>query len=85
MGAGSMNTKELIKSVQAAASFTEEGRVLYEEEVILLINEAMENQVIVPVELILNIDLLTEAGFSAEEQIDELCELLVQDGDSHES
>jgi len=41
-----------------------------------LINTHMAGKVIVPVELIQNIDDLTEAGFGAEEQIDELCLLL---------
>lgn len=36
----------------------------------------MEDCVLVPIELIQNIDDLTEAGFGAEDHIDELCALL---------
>ena len=42
--------KELIKAIQDAGMFTEDGdRVLYESDVIDLINEAMEGKVLVPV------------------------------------
>ena len=88
-----MSTKELIDAIEEKAYLREPHKATKDElkeadvwlNALHLINEAMEGKVIVPVDLILNIDLLTEAGFSAEEQIDELCELLVQDGDSHES
>jgi len=36
----------------------------------------LEGYVLVPVQLIQNIDDLTESGFDAEEQIDELCDLI---------
>ncbi len=72
--------KELINSIEALeqTAFDEPRGVdtVCRSDVIDLINKALEGKVIVPVELIQNIDLMTEAGFSAEDQIDELCLLL---------
>ena len=53
-------------------------------EIIDLINTHMAGRVIVPVELIQNINDLTEAGFTADIFIDELCALLPS-SDTHEA
>ena len=48
----------------------------YGDDAAAFISDSLDGFVIVPVELIQNIDDITEAGFGAEDQIDELCALL---------
>ena len=52
-------------------------------DAIELITEHMKDKVIVPTQLIRDIDDLTEAGFGAENEIDELCALrpAISEGD----
>lgn len=79
------NKQTLITAMHEKVNYTEESdQVLYIKDVIDIINNHMEGMMLVSVDLIRDIDGLTEAGFGAENEIDALCELIKAHQESSE-
>ncbi len=74
----------LIRAIETLAQTAFDIDTVCRSDVIDLIKEAMEGKVLVPAKLIQEIDEITEAGFEASPQIDELC-LLLPTSDTHEA